>query len=82
MAGKWLEILSKGKVQAAVHRVKAGNDTDKARMSAPFFLRPRNHIALALQREFGSESGDAFDAESGARKAVESLNSFLWHRYF
>lgn len=85
MAGKWLEILTNGKTQAAVHRVVASNSNDhdsKARMSAPFFLRPRNRIATDIQKNFGADSGDVFDIEHvGTRSAVDILNSFLWQRY-
>jgi len=81
MAGKWLELLTDGHVQAAVHRVVA-TKSGGARMSAPFFLRPRSQIATDVQKFFGAESGDVFEVEHGVRSAVERLNCFLRQRYF
>lgn len=80
MAGKWLEILTDGITPAAVHRVVATNND--ARMSAPFFLRPRNRIATDVQKWFGAKSGDTFDNERhGSQSAVDILAHYLWQRY-
>lgn len=88
MGGKWLEILTGGKVQAAVHRVVAtASESDsasnsEARMSAPFFMRPRNRIAIDIQNEYGAKSGDIFDSHKGAQSAGALLNRFLLQKYF
>jgi len=59
MAGKWLEIFTNGLVESAVHRVVATQS--KSRCSVPFFLRPRNQVALAMQDAFGENSGHVLD---------------------
>jgi isopenicillin N synthase-like dioxygenase len=80
MGGKWLEILTKGNVQAGVHRVVS--TSHKSRTSAPFFLRPRNYIAVEMQQQLGAKSGNVFDINDGTQSAVDSLYKFLWQQYF
>lgn len=52
MAGKWLELLSMGRIPAVIHRVIASKGSN--RLSTPLFYRPRQHIPLLLQEKYGT----------------------------
>lgn len=52
MAGKWLEILSMGRIPAAIHRVIASKGSN--RLSTPLFYRPKQHIPSLLQEKYGT----------------------------
>ena len=54
MAGKWLELLSMGRIPAAIHRVIASKERN--RLSTPFFYRPRQYIPSLLQAKHGIKS--------------------------
>lgn len=73
MVGKWLEILTNGNVRAAIHRVVTTKR--KARMSAPFFLRPRVQIPETIQKRFGKNSGTVLENVGG--DAVGCMHEYL-----
>lgn len=47
LAGKWLELMTNGKIPACVHRVMV--TSQQRRLSAPFFLRPTEKVSNQLQ---------------------------------
>lgn len=52
MAGKWLELLSMGRIPATIHRVIASKGSN--RLSTPLFYRPRQHVPSMLQEKYGT----------------------------
>ena len=52
MPGELLQIVTRNKVAAAVHRV-VGSKVGEARMSAPALLRPRSGVKMNSSRYFG-----------------------------
>jgi isopenicillin N synthase-like dioxygenase len=53
MAGKWMELLTNQGVLACIHRVVC-QTSQAARLSAPFFLRPKEVVFQSLSDEFNS----------------------------
>jgi len=74
MAGKWLQILTNGGIESAIHRVVSIRG--ERRMSAPFFLRPRQTVPLGVQREFGeAKEHDMYEMNDTAN--VMRMQRFL-----
>lgn len=53
MAGKWMELLTNQAVLACIHRV-VSRTSQHARLSAPFFLRPKEVVFESLSNEFNN----------------------------
>ncbi len=53
MAGKWMELLTNQVVLACIHRV-VSQTSQEARLSAPFFLRPKEVVFESLSGEFNN----------------------------
>lgn len=88
LAGKWMELLTDGKVKAAVHRVVASKG--EPRCSTPFFYRPRQEVPLSIQEHFGKDAtrdgrGKNSDASRAASRSStrseDPMGSFLRKRY-
>lgn len=88
LAGKWMELLTDGKVKAAVHRVVASKG--EPRCSTPFFYRPRQEVPLSIQEHFGKDAtrdgrGKNSDASRAASisstRSEDPMGSFLRKRY-
>jgi len=86
MAGNWLELAACGRVESSVHRVVVSdrNASGGSRLSAPFFMRPKQEVFDAtesMEREQGGERASCSE-QIGARliqlyaeKAVGSSQS-------
>jgi isopenicillin N synthase-like dioxygenase len=68
MTGKWLEILTKGKVQSAIHRVRG--IPGMPRLSAPLFLRPNPEVVEEAENLVLEDSTDIASSQA-------MLNEFL-----
>jgi hypothetical protein len=51
LAGKWIELLTNQTVVSCIHRVVT-QTSQEARLSAPFFLRPKESVFESLTRQF------------------------------
>ena len=79
MAGKWLELLTRGNIHAAIHRVVARKG--EARLSNPFFYRPMEYVPLSLQAKFGEDSDENIKGDCDRHNTVsvqETMGKFIF----
>mmetsp|Transcript_7230 Transcript_7230/g.17625 ORF Transcript_7230/g.17625 Transcript_7230/m.17625 type:complete len:609 (+) Transcript_7230:153-1979(+) len=95
MAGKWIELLTNRKITSCVHRVvtrhprgtlqssghRDATNTEKARLSAPFFCRTKRPVFDLIQDEF-HESWDRFRSVT-QEEAIDAMGHFFgdWIRF-
>jgi hypothetical protein len=81
MAGKWLEILTRQKIPACIHRVVSADNNQtlrtRQRLSAPFFLRPISKVAEQVRTIPHSVHGGNHGRSTNVATAVEELQRFL-----
>jgi hypothetical protein len=63
MAGKWMELLTRGAIETCIHRVVAARGVTQ-RLSAPYFMRPKPRVfeeaeALLFHEEVSEEAAVA-----------------------
>jgi len=58
MPGEFLQILSRDKIAAAVHRVVVAGGSDASRISAPLLLRGRPGIKINVEKYLGRINGN------------------------
>ncbi|GKY95971.1 hypothetical protein MPSEU_000557600 [Mayamaea pseudoterrestris] len=76
ITGSWLELLTKGETKATVHRVISDPTCREQRMSAPFFMRPRESLFRQVDQEFNRAVVDDCDALD-YRQAMHKLGDYL-----
>ena len=72
MAGKWLELLTNGKVESTIHRVVSPRNTPR-RYSAPFFLRLNLYVLDALENVTLEHPDDVLASRLAISKFLQRL---------
>jgi hypothetical protein len=56
MTGKWLEIVTAGRVESCIHRVVSNPHATTQRISAPFFMRPKDDVFQLVKETFDHDN--------------------------
>jgi hypothetical protein len=82
-AGAWLELLTDGDVESTLHRVVSRRDdaaeastSRQQRLSAPFFMRPKELVFERTDQIFDDPSNDDV-AQLDSTEAVRAMGRFL-----
>jgi hypothetical protein len=81
-AGAWLELLTDGDVESTLHRVVSRRDDAaeasraRQRMSAPFFMRPKELVFERTDQVFDDPSSEDV-AQLDSTEAVRAMGRFL-----
>jgi isopenicillin N synthase-like dioxygenase len=73
LTGLWLELLTKGSVEAAVHRVVSDATCQTQRLSAPLFLRPRESLFRQVDNEFNQVGEEKLDHQQSVTRIGDYL---------
>jgi isopenicillin N synthase-like dioxygenase len=71
MAGRWLELITKQQGLSCIHRVTT---LTTERLSAPFFLRPKESLFETMQQEFNT-----VEVSQTIGAAISSMSSFVFN---
>lgn len=78
LAGKWIELLTKQRVLACVHRVVT-QTSQEPRLSAPFFLRPKEFVFESLSGQFNDpeQASDDMSTEEAIARIHSMFQGFI-----
>jgi isopenicillin N synthase-like dioxygenase len=61
MTGKWLEIVTAGRVESCIHRVVSNPHATTQRISVPFFMRPKDAVFQLVKETFDHDNSGPDD---------------------